>query len=218
VRHEHHRSRGREVHHLRDPNGIGLELTVELPERVKSVRWPSTEEHPEIIDAEGRTRQGLEPLDVDAVLAKLPAGELPNALPTGTRIGHLHLKVADLEAAYSFYRDRLGLLPNNYVPVIGYGELGTGDTRIHRLAVNTWEGAGVPRRPAGAAGLNQFTMRLGTRQRLNDVLGRLEDMTERDGGHVAGDPDGNAFEPRAPARGLLVEPKSPANAGLSESG
>lgn len=145
--------------YLGDPNGIGLELTVETPERVRSIHWPSTEPHPEIIDADGRSRQGLEPLDHEQALAKLPDGQLPQSLPTGAKVGHVHLKVADLKVAYSFHRDRLGFLPSNWVPVIGYGDLGTGDFRVHRIAVNTWQGAGAPPRPREVAGMDHFTLR-----------------------------------------------------------
>ena len=66
---------------------IGLELTGEMPERVKRIDWPPTATHPEIIDAEGRARQGLEPLDHEQVLAKLPAGALRNPSPPERRSG-----------------------------------------------------------------------------------------------------------------------------------
>ena len=177
--------------YLADPDGIGLELTVELVERVKSISWPPEEQHPEIIDADGRRRQGLEPLDIDAVLAKLPAGELPRSLPSGTRVGHVHLKVPELDPAYAFYRDRLGLIPNNYVPVIGYGDLGTGDYRVHRVAVNTWTGIGLPPRPAQMAGMDRYTLRFESPARLDETLGRLEHVEARDDVYLARDTAGN---------------------------
>ena len=180
--------------YLADPDGIGLELTVELPERVKSISWPPTEQHPEIVDAEGRSRQGLEDLDVDAVLAKLPGGDLPRALPRGTRVGHVHLKVADLDASFAFYRDRLGLIPNNYVPVIGYADLGTGDFRLHRVAVNTWTGVGLPPRPPEMAGMRHYTMRADSMHRLQEMVVGLEDPEQVEFGFLARDPAGNAFK------------------------
>jgi catechol 2,3-dioxygenase len=179
--------------YLADPDGIGLELTVEMPERVRSIVWPATATHPEIIDAEGRPRQGLEPLDHNQVLAKLPGGLLPETLPNGTKVGHMHLKVSDLEAAYSFYRDRLGLLPNNYVPVIGYGDLGTADFRIHRIALNTWQGAGVPPRPRDMAGLGRFTVQFDSPERLHEALDRLEDVEQSPSGYFIRDSDGNGI-------------------------
>jgi len=42
--------------------------------------------------------------------------------------------------------------------------------------------------------MDHFTLRLDSLQRLNDLLGRLEDVTNRDGGHLARDPEGDAFE------------------------
>ena len=179
--------------YLGDPDGIGLELTVELPERVKSIEWSPTEQHPEILDAEGRSRQGLEELDVDAVLAKLPAGELPSSLPSGTHVGHVHLKVPDLDASFGFYRDRLGLIPNNYVPVIGYGDLGTGDFRVHRVAVNTWTGVGLPPRPRDMAGMDHYTLRVDSMHRLQQMVVRLDDAEPVNFGFIARDPAGNAF-------------------------
>lgn len=179
--------------YLADPDGLGLELAVETPERVASVRWPEDARHPEIIDAEGRSRQGLEVLDVDAALAKLPGGELPRALPSQTRVGHVHLKVADLPSAYAFYRDRLGFIASNWAPLIGYGDLGTGDFRVHRVAVNTWQGAGLPPRPPEMAGMDHYTVRVESPQRLNEVLGRLDDVRQEGDTYFTHDPSGNAI-------------------------
>jgi catechol 2,3-dioxygenase len=176
-----------------DPDGIAVELTVETPERVASIEWPETATQPNVIDVEGRLRHGLEPLDVEAALAKLPAGELPRQLASGTRMGHVHLKVSDLDTAYSFYRDGLGFLPENYAPLIGYADLGTGDFRVHRIAVNTWQGAGLPPRPAEMAGMEHFTLRFDSQARLDEVLAKVEAVDRREGGYVARDPSGNAI-------------------------
>ena len=179
--------------YLAGPDGVGLELTVELPQRVKSISWPPTEPQPVIIDAQGRRRFGLEELDIDAVLAKLPPGNPPPTLPSGTRVGHVHLKVPDLQSAYAFYSDRLGLNPNNYVPVIGYADLGTGDSRLHRIAVNTWTGVGLPPRPPEMAGMNHVEIRFDSRPRLNEVLGRLHDNIQHENGYLVRDPAGNGL-------------------------
>jgi catechol 2,3-dioxygenase len=177
--------------YLADPDGIGLELTVETPQRVRSIEWPSTATQPEIIDVDGRARSGLEPLDHADVLAKLPRGAIPRSLPTGTRVGHVHLKVADLAASYAFYHDRIGLIPSHYAPLIGFGDLGTGDSRLHRVALNTWEGVGLPPRPAHMAGMHHFTIKFDSHDRLQEALRALEGAEPRDGGYLAIDPAGN---------------------------
>src|SRR5262245_50059261 len=55
--------------YLNDPDGIGLELTLETPERQRSMRVVGTSM--EVIDAGGRFRSGRDPLDVEEVLAHL---------------------------------------------------------------------------------------------------------------------------------------------------
>ena len=179
--------------YLQDPNGVGLELTFETPERVATVRWPESSPHPDIVDSEGRLRHGLEDLDLDALLAAAPGGDPRQPVPAGTKVGHLHLQVGDLETSYGFYRDRLGLEPWNYVPAIGYGDLGAGAPFTHRIAVNTWQGAGLPPAPAGTAGMRHATIRFDTSERLRHALARVDAVQSADGAAVVRDPDGNAI-------------------------
>lgn len=183
--------------YLTDPDGIGLELALETPERVRSIYWPETATEPEIIDAHGRSRKGLERLDVEHVLSKLPDEELPESLPAGTKVGHVHLKVNDLRTAYGFYRDRLGFRPFNYVPVIGYGDLGAGGHLTHRIAVNTWQGAGTPPRPPQMAGMDYFTLRFDSPERLRTVLSGLEEVEHDGEDAVVRDPAGNHIRLRS---------------------
>ena len=58
--------------YLNDPDGIGLEITFETPERVRSFQWDEGSSGPLVIDAEGRRRHGVEALDIDGLLSKLP--------------------------------------------------------------------------------------------------------------------------------------------------
>lgn len=180
--------------YLSDPDGIGLELTVELVERVRSISWPPTEPQPEIIDSDGKRRHGLEPLDIAEVLAKLPNVPLPVHLPVGTRVGHVHLKVPDLRASFGFYRNRMGLRPNNYAPVIGYGDLGTGDFRVHRVALNTWTGVGLPQRPADMAGMSRYTLVFRSAARLTSILSQVEHVEIADNRYLVKDAAGNQLE------------------------
>jgi catechol 2,3-dioxygenase len=61
------------------------------------------------------------------------------SIPAGTHIGHVHLKVADLDRAIAFYRDVLGfdLLYN-----MGTAAFLSAGGYHHHIALNTWESAG----------------------------------------------------------------------------
>ena len=156
--------------YLNDPDGIGLEIAFETPERVRSYRWDRGAERPLVIDSDGRRRDGVEPLAIQDVLAKLPNGDIKRPLPSGTTVGHLQFQVADLEASYRFYSDRIGLVPSMYAPWSGYGDLGAAGRVAHRIALNTWQGVGVPPRPLGMAGMRSFTMRFQSREWLMDAV------------------------------------------------
>jgi len=181
--------------YVKDPDGIGLEITIETPERVRSFRWDEGADGPLVIDSEGHRRHGVEPLDVEEMLAKLPGNGVTRPLPPGARVGHLHLQVGDLETSYRFYRDRIGLSPITYAPWAGYGDLGASGHVAHRIALNTWQGAGVPPRPPGMAGMRSFTVRFQSTERLRDAITKLRGAAEAGGAkYLACDPDGNAMD------------------------
>jgi catechol 2,3-dioxygenase len=113
--------------------------------------------------------------------------------PTRTKIGRVNLQVADLEAAFNFYRDRLGLPASNLTRAIGWGDLGTGDRRTHIIALNVWQGVGAPTRPRTMAGMDHFTIRFGSPKHLRRVLRKLEDLEQRRDTYLAHDPGGNAM-------------------------
>ena len=175
--------------YLDDPDGIGLELTLETPERVRSMRM--TPSGPEIIDASGRHRSGRDPLDVQEVLRALPDEDISRPLPVGTKIGHVHLHVADISTSQRFYRDDLGFIDANH---FGSGADFHANGRFkHRIAINVWQGVGVSQPPAGAAGLRHFTIRFDTPERLQAALGRIDEATPHPDGHLVRDPAGNAM-------------------------
>ena len=179
--------------YLNDPDGIGLEITVETPERIRSYRWDEGSDGPLVINAQGRKRRGVEALSVEEVLSKLPDNDIMRPLPSGTSVGHLHLQVGALEPSYRFYRDGIGLIPNLYAPWSGYGDLGAGGRVAHRIALNTWQGAGVLPRPFGMAGMRSFTMRFQSPERLRDAVGRIGSAESRNVEYLARDPDGNVI-------------------------
>lgn len=121
--------------------------------------------------------------------------------PEQTRIGHIHLKVSDLERALEFYRDLLG-----FEITTMYGEqaafLSAGGYH-HHIGLNTWQSEGAPPAPKRSAGLFHTAFLYPSRKDLAAILKRLMDA----GYPISGasdhgvseaiyldDPDGNGVE------------------------
>jgi catechol 2,3-dioxygenase len=88
-----------------------------------------------------------------------------------TRIGHVHLKVADLERAIAFYRDVLGFdVTQRYGTRAAF--LSAGGYH-HHIGLNTWESAGGSSPAPGTTGLYHLAILYPTRAELADALRRL---------------------------------------------
>lgn len=118
-----------------------------------------------------------------------------------TRIGHVHLKVADMERALKFYRDVLGF---EVTQRIGSSAafLSAGGYH-HHIGLNTWESYGGQAPAAGTTGLYHLAVVYPTRAELGDALRRLVAAgVPLDGASDHGvsealylrDPDGNGVE------------------------
>jgi catechol 2,3-dioxygenase len=118
-----------------------------------------------------------------------------------TRIGHVHLKVADLERALGFYRDVLGFeVTQRYGRQAAF--LSAGGYH-HHIGLNTWESAGGLPPPEGTTGLYHVAILYPSRAALADALRRLiEAGIPLEGASDHGvsealylrDPDGNGVE------------------------
>ncbi|HWQ93580.1 MAG TPA: VOC family protein [Clostridia bacterium] len=87
------------------------------------------------------------------------------------RIGHIHLKVADLERAITFYKDVLGFnLTQRYGREAAF--LSAGGYH-HHIGLNTWESVGGSPPPAGTTGLYHLAIVYPMRGELADALRRL---------------------------------------------
>src|SRR6266566_3158620 len=87
------------------------------------------------------------------------------------RIGHVHLKVADLDRALVFYRDVLGFeLTQRFGRQAAF--LSAGGYH-HHIALNTWESRGGSPPPPGSTGLYHHAILYPTRAALADALRRL---------------------------------------------
>lgn len=126
---------------------------------------------------------------------------MPAHVPADTRIGHVHLKVTDLDRAIHFYTDVLGFaLTQRYGDQAAF--LSAGDYH-HHIGLNTWHSRGAGPAPVRAAGLYHVAFLFPDRASLGAALQRVLDHgTALVGAADHGvseavyfnDPDGNGIE------------------------
>ena len=157
------------------------------------------------------------------------------AIDSGVRMGHVHLKVADLERALGFYRGVLGFqLMQRFGDSAAFISAGG---YHHHIGLNTWESKGGTAPAAGTTGLYHLAIVYPTRAALGDALQRLM----RAGVPLEGaadhgvsealylrDPDGNGVElywdrpqaewPRDAQGGLAMYTRALDPRGLLEAG
>src|SRR4051794_41858004 len=91
-----------------------------------------------------------------------------------TRIGHVHLKVADLDRALRFYRDVLGFeLTQRYGAQAAFLSAGGPANYHHHIGLNTWHSRGGPPAPHASAGLYHLAILFPTRAELAAALRRV---------------------------------------------
>ena len=176
--------------YLADPEGNGIEIYRDRPRE----EWSY---------ADGRLEMATLPLDLRSVLAEAPeADDVPAVASPETRMGHVHLQVADLTAAEDFYAGVLGF----EVTVRGYpGALFmSAGGYHHHIGLNTWVGEGAPPPPPGSRGLRWFEVVVPDSSELERVERSLDDAGEAVEREAAGvltaDPSRNGVLIRA-ARG-----------------
>lgn len=93
-------------------------------------------------------------------------------ISAGVRIGHVHLKVADLARSLGFYCGVLGFeLTQRYGAAAAFISAGG---YHHHIGLNTWESAGGTAPPPGTTGLYHLAILYPTRADLADALRRLQ--------------------------------------------
>jgi catechol 2,3-dioxygenase len=176
-----------EALYLSDPDGNGIEIYRDRPREL----WR-------------RDGDGLEiatlPLDLRDVLGELSDSPGSQRLaPAGTRIGHVHLQVSDLDEAEHFYSGLLGF----DVVLRGYpGALFVSAGGYHHhIGLNTWHTAGASPPRAGSIGLRSFDVELPSAGELELVLDRVRaagiPTTAMHGATLVCDPSGNGVVLRA---------------------
>lgn len=122
-------------------------------------------------------------------------------VPAHTRIGHVHLKVADLTKSLEFYRDLLGfkvtMMYGNQAAFISAGGY------HHHIGLNTWHSKGMPPAPTNSVGLYHTAILYPTRKDLATIFDRIRrafyPLTGASDHGVSealylDDPDGNGVE------------------------
>ena len=123
------------------------------------------------------------------------------SIPPQTRIGHVHLKVSDIECSLQFYRDILGFeVTQRYGPSAAFISAGG---YHHHIGLNTWHSKGAGPAPVNAVGLYHTAILYPTKKDLANIVRQLEAVkypltgASDHGVSLAiylDDPDGNGVE------------------------
>jgi catechol 2,3-dioxygenase len=148
-----------EALYLNDPDLNGIELYSDRSEE----DWP--------MEPDGSVGMFTRPLDLRDLLEE-DGGNGAGPADPGTDVGHVHLKVSDLERSVAFYRDELGLnLRARYGREAAFLAAGS---YHHHVGLNTWQSLGGGPPPQGSPGLDRFTIALPSQE-------AAEELTDPDG-------------------------------------
>ncbi len=172
-----------EALYLADPDGNGIEIYRDRPQS----EWRYDD---------GVLQMATLPLDLDDVIDALGDDRrVPARVPVGTKIGHVHLQAAELDAVESFYADVIGL----DVTVRLYEQalfLSAGGYH-HHVGLNTWHSAGGSPPAPGTIGLRHWELVLVDEDQARAILDRARaagvPIEEGDGRPLLRDPSGNAL-------------------------
>jgi catechol 2,3-dioxygenase len=176
-----------EALYLRDPDGNGIEIYRDRPR----TQWR--------FDERGTIVMNTLRLDLFDLLRELDGDVGPDrasAVAAGTRIGHVHLQVSNVDAAERFYSGVLGfdVTARSYPGALFVSAGGY----HHHIGLNTWQSLGAAPVAPDGVGLRSFEVVLPDAAALARVLDRVGAA-----GIVVSVPDAGAAAP-APAEGVLV--------------
>ncbi len=169
-----------EALYLTGPEDMGIELTCDRDYE----QWP--------IDEEGQLDMITEELDLDDLILTIQGKNKKwTGLPADTTIGHIHLRVAELEKTTEFYTT-LG-----FEITQAYGEqalfFASGEYH-HHIGANTWQSAGADPLAADTSGLNHFEIVLPDQNCIENLVKILEEaeitLEKTDDGVYLVDPNG----------------------------
>jgi catechol 2,3-dioxygenase len=147
-----------EALYINDPDNNGIEIYADRPRNT----WKS--------DGQGGILMASDPIEWQSLLNEA-ADQIWDGLSLGTKIGHVHLHVADLQKSAQFYCQLLGFdikahLEDSalFISAGGYH---------HHIGLNTWAGVGAPPPPPNAVGLQYYTIVIPNKTELETILTRL---------------------------------------------
>lgn len=172
-----------EAVYLADPDGNGIEIYADRPRE----KWEKTES--------GEYKGVTEPLDVNSLLVETE-NEQWQGLPPATKIGHVHLHVANMDETYRFYVEGLGFEP--VIRMADHALFVSAGGYHHHIGLNTWAGVGAPKPPENAVGLRVFSIVLPSEEERKKVAEQLQQIgvaiQQDENCVVVNDPSGNRIE------------------------
>jgi len=178
-----------EALYLTDPEGNGIEI---YSDRTRS-HWK--------FDEDGYVDMTTQPLDTDSLLKEVTntSRDSLKAIADGTKVGHIHLKVTDLQRSISFYRSVMGLELMRYYGSAAFLSVGR---YHHHIGMNTWESLGGKPVEENWASLEHVTITV-PRENLNELSTMLADSPiaqhEGNGQLFISDPDEIALIVKSPS-------------------
>lgn len=147
-----------EAIYLADPDGNGIEIYRDRDDH--DWKWQGDQ-----------VEMATAPLDAEGLLTETE-GTAWNGLPKGTVMGHIHLHVANLQEAQTFYCDGLG-----FDVVAEYGSqalfISTGGYH-HHIGLNVWNGIGAPAPSENSVGVKWFQLVFPTEEARSAALKGIE--------------------------------------------
>jgi catechol 2,3-dioxygenase len=150
-----------EAFYLSDPDGNGLELYRDRPRQEWT--WEGAQ-----------VRMASDPIDFDDFFAEVQGEDVSAAsplVPSGTRLGHMHLRVANIPEAETFYHEVLGFDVTARWP--GALFLSAGGYH-HHIGLNTWQSRGGKPPAEPSAGLREFSISLPDQAELERLIRQIE--------------------------------------------
>jgi len=165
--------------YLHDPELNGIEIYSDKPQN----KW----QH----DSKGYVIMDTLPLDLESLMSELNQDEKKNnPFPNGAKIGHMHLRVTNLERSVRFYQ-KLGLDITYDWSRMGASFLSSGGYH-HHLGLNTWHSLGGQTHLKGEIGLDSFEIRVSDCSTLEILAHELKEHTQNVNSNQISlvDPDG----------------------------